>query len=60
MASDAMPGFGGAKQAGQVEVVTYPRDVCTRLVNALNESNAVYPAGRRKMGGLQVGFLERV
>lgn len=55
-----MPGFGGAKQAGQVEVVTYPYDVCSRLIDALNQSNAAYPVGRRTMGGLQVGFLERL
>jgi hypothetical protein len=51
-----MPGFG---EKGQVEQLQYPRDVCVRLIALLRDSTAVYPASSRKMGGFDVGFLER-
>ncbi|WVQ79062.1 hypothetical protein IAT38_001155 [Cryptococcus sp. DSM 104549] len=52
-----LPGFG---PGGQVETLSYPREVCASLVNVLRESTAVYPVTRRTMGAFDVGFLERV
>ena len=54
--SDALPGFG---PGGQIEQLTYPDEVCLRLITTLRESNTVYPLSRRTMGGFDVGFLER-
>nr|ODN85233.1 hypothetical protein L203_05186 [Cryptococcus depauperatus CBS 7841] len=53
---EALPGFG---PGGQVEHLSYSRDVCHRLHALLSESNAVYPPARRTMGAFEVGFLER-
>ncbi|ODO09423.1 hypothetical protein I350_03023 [Cryptococcus amylolentus CBS 6273] len=52
-----LPGFAGTNQ---IEHLAYPAEVCTRLEMILKESNKVYPAMKRGMGGFDVGFLERV
>jgi hypothetical protein len=51
------PGFG---PSGQVEELSYPKEVCDRLAATLRESTALYPITRRTMGIFDVGFLERV
>ncbi|OXB34620.1 hypothetical protein J007_05721 [Cryptococcus neoformans] len=53
---DRLPGFG---PGGQIEHLTYSREVCSRLIAMLKESTSVYPAARRSMGAFDVGFLER-
>ncbi|OCF58097.1 hypothetical protein L486_04126 [Kwoniella mangroviensis CBS 10435] len=53
---ESLPGFG---PGGQVESLSYPSNVCERLIGTLRESSAVYPIGRRSMGAFDVGFLER-
>lgn len=52
-----LPGLGSG---GQVEELSYSRNVCLRLVASLRESTSVYPLARRIMGVFDVGFLERV
>lgn len=53
---DRLPGFG---PGGQIEHLTYSREVCSRLIATLKESTLVYPAAKRSMGAFDVGFLER-
>ncbi|WWD08849.1 hypothetical protein V865_006963 [Kwoniella europaea PYCC6329] len=53
---ESLPAFG---PGGQVESLSYPSNVCERLIATLRESSAVYPIGRRSMGAFDVGFLER-
>ena len=54
---EEIPGFG---PTGQIERLQYPLEVVDRLITSLKESTTLYPAGRRKMGEFDVGFLLRV
>jgi hypothetical protein len=54
---EIVPGFG---PDGQVESLSYPGEVCDRLMILLRESNSLYPVARRTMSVFEVGFLERV
>ncbi|KAK8861412.1 hypothetical protein IAR55_002231 [Kwoniella newhampshirensis] len=56
VSSENLPGFG---PGGQVETLSYSRDVCSRLIAILRESTWVYPVQRRTMGAFDIGFLER-
>ncbi|WVQ73743.1 hypothetical protein IAR50_003323 [Cryptococcus sp. DSM 104548] len=57
---DGQPPLPGFATTNQVEHLAYPAEVCARLEVILKESNKVYPAMKRIMGGFDVGFLERV
>jgi hypothetical protein len=53
---EKLPGFG---PRAQVEFISYPSVVCSRLIASLQSSNTVYPPTRRTMGGFNIGFLQR-
>ncbi|WWD16681.1 hypothetical protein CI109_101111 [Kwoniella shandongensis] len=55
--STSQPGMGAR---AQVETLSYPRQVCDRLVATLRESTLVYPEQKRTMGVYEIGFLERI
>jgi hypothetical protein len=51
-----LPGFG---ENGHVEQLSYPNDVCEKLIITLQKSTSIYPESKRTMGAFDVGFLER-
>ncbi|KAK4686057.1 ubiquitin-protein ligase E3 D, partial [Tremellales sp. Uapishka_1] len=51
-----LPGFG---VSGQTENLSYSHNVCSRLIQALKDSSALYPISKRQMGAFDIGFLER-
>ncbi|WWC87693.1 uncharacterized protein L201_002585 [Kwoniella dendrophila CBS 6074] len=54
---DKLPGFG---IGNQIETLSYPTNICDRLVTTLKESSTIWPINKRSMGLFDIGFLERL